>query len=159
MHKILKSRAGFTLIEILVVITIIGILLAAGGAAFINAQRSARDSERFKEITAIQDALEQYYAANGAYTAANTASTLAGLATAVGSSTYFPSGSVPTAPTGGGGVAYTFTNNSTAVTGATAYCVCATLEQTVRANATGNAAGVCTYTATNPTMFCVSNLQ
>ncbi len=158
MRTFLKQRAGFTLIEILVVITIIGILLAAGGAAFINAQRSARDSERFKEVTAIQDALEQYYAANGSYTPANTASTLAGLASAVDDSEYFKTG-LPVAPTGGGGVPYTFTNNSTAVDGADAYCVCTTLEQPVRANATGNAGGVCTYTTTNPTMFCVSNLQ
>ncbi len=52
---------GFTLIELIVVITIL-IILAIMGLAFFNGQqKSARDSKRLEDLRAIRSALEVYY--------------------------------------------------------------------------------------------------
>ncbi len=59
--KKIKPRSGFTLIEILVVISIIGLLVAAGLASFTNSQKRARDTKRRADLKSIQTAMEQYY--------------------------------------------------------------------------------------------------
>jgi prepilin-type N-terminal cleavage/methylation domain-containing protein len=53
--------AGFTIIELLVTVAIIGILTAIGIAYFTRAQEKARDSRRMADLKAIQDALQLYY--------------------------------------------------------------------------------------------------
>jgi len=58
---------GFTLLEVLVVIAIIGILISMGTAAYTSAQKKSRDSRRSADLKAIQNAFEQYYADNGRY--------------------------------------------------------------------------------------------
>lgn len=60
-------RAGFTLIELMVAITIIGILLALSSVAFLGARRTARDSERKADLEDIRSALEIYRADCGRY--------------------------------------------------------------------------------------------
>ena len=60
-----KSK-GFTLVELLVVITIIAILATVGFAAFSSTQKGARDATRKGDINAIANALEQTYS-NGLY--------------------------------------------------------------------------------------------
>lgn len=68
---IMKNRydrkAGFTLIEVLVVAVIIGILVAIGVVAYISAQRNARDAKRKSDLEAVKQALEMYRADNGSY--------------------------------------------------------------------------------------------
>lgn len=132
-------RKGFTLIELMVVVAIIGVLMSAGILAFTNAQQNARDSKRRADIDAIGKAMEQYYQNNTAYPA-NT--TLLG--------TYFPNGAVPVDPQG---AAYNVTFGGTGN-----WCACATMEKTTRGNATANAGGACTYAATG-TLFCTSRRQ
>lgn len=58
------KKNGFTLLELLVVIGIIGILLALITVSFTSAQRQSRDSRRRQDLAAIQNALEQYYSEN-----------------------------------------------------------------------------------------------
>ncbi|KUK79545.1 MAG: hypothetical protein XD95_0310 [Microgenomates bacterium 39_7] len=58
----MKKRSGFTLLELLIVITIIGILTSLAMVSYSSAQRRARDSQRQADLKAIQNALEQYYA-------------------------------------------------------------------------------------------------
>ena len=61
------TKSGFTIIELLVVITIIGILSTVGIVSFANIQSSTRDSQRSSKITIIANALEKYYSQHGEY--------------------------------------------------------------------------------------------
>jgi len=69
-----KRTLGFTLFELLVVISIIGILLSLVAVSYSNAQVKARDSRAKQDIKAMSDAFEQYYAANDTYAACATMS-------------------------------------------------------------------------------------
>ena len=62
----MKLRA-FTLIELLITITIISILLAAITISYQNAQKKTRDTKRKNDIVAIASALELYFEQNGTY--------------------------------------------------------------------------------------------
>ncbi len=53
-----RSRRGFTLVELLVVIAIIAILSVIGFTVFTNVQKGARDAKRRVDIEAISKALE-----------------------------------------------------------------------------------------------------
>jgi len=67
MKKLINSKQGFTLFELLVVISIIGILMSLVAISYSNAQVKARDSRAKQDIKAMSDAFEQYYAANDTY--------------------------------------------------------------------------------------------
>ncbi len=56
-----KKQKAFTLIEVLVVISIIGILSAIIYASFNGAKQRSRDQKRVSDISSIQLALEQYF--------------------------------------------------------------------------------------------------
>ncbi len=60
----MKKRNGFTLFELLVSISIIGILVALGTVAYSNAQKKARDARRYQDIKGMQTAMEQFYSNN-----------------------------------------------------------------------------------------------
>lgn len=56
----MKSLKGFTLIEMLVVISLIGILVVMAVASFTSTQRQARDTVRKSDLKQYQNALEAY---------------------------------------------------------------------------------------------------
>jgi type II secretion system protein G len=56
------QKRGFTLIEILVVITIMAVLLAAGVATYTSVIKKSRDAKRRSDIGQIQQALEMFRA-------------------------------------------------------------------------------------------------
>lgn len=58
LSKTLNNLQGFTLVELLVVITIIAILSVVGLTIFSGVQRNARDTKRRADIDAIAKALE-----------------------------------------------------------------------------------------------------
>lgn len=63
----MKSRSGFTVVELIVTIVVIGVLLAISILAFTKQQVEARDQTRFSRATIVASALEKYYEANGEY--------------------------------------------------------------------------------------------
>lgn len=63
----IKNYAGFTLVEMLVVITIIGILSTIGLVAFTSAQQRGRDAQRKSDLKEISSALELFYSDYGKY--------------------------------------------------------------------------------------------
>jgi len=62
-----KNKKGFTLLELLIVITIIGILAALLLVNFINIRQRGRDAQRKSNIRQIQTALELYRSDQTAY--------------------------------------------------------------------------------------------
>lgn len=60
-------RRGFTIVELLIVIVVIGILAALVISAFTSAQARARDASRVNGLRQIQKAVEAYYAVNESY--------------------------------------------------------------------------------------------
>lgn len=65
--KNLKSKKGFSLVELLVVITIIAILSVVAYTAVGGNTVKARDSKRIQDLSTIQSALELYFVEFSAY--------------------------------------------------------------------------------------------
>lgn len=63
----MKKTTGFTIVELVVVIAVIGILAAISITSYTQTQRKARDTEREADISVIQSALETFYEKNGNY--------------------------------------------------------------------------------------------
>ncbi len=66
-NKLKLKNPGFTLVELLVVISIIAILVAVTSGSFLNSQKRSRDTSRKTELKALSDALNMYYADNGKF--------------------------------------------------------------------------------------------
>jgi prepilin-type N-terminal cleavage/methylation domain-containing protein len=65
-----RKNKGFSLIEIMVVISIIGILVSIVTMSFDSARKTSRDKARMAELKEVQLALELYKSQNGRYPAA-----------------------------------------------------------------------------------------
>ncbi len=141
----MKKSRGFTLFELLVSISIIGILVALATVSYSSAQKKARDARRIEDMKSIQTAAEQYYSSAG-YVYPTTRS---GAWTTPDGQTILES--YPTDPKPSW-TAYSATTNTTS-----AYCVCALLENLGGGNSTTNA---CAFTAAgSKDYFCVKNQQ
>ncbi|MGI6278511.1 MAG: type II secretion system protein [Patescibacteria group bacterium] len=141
----MNKRSGFTLLELLIVIAIIGILASLAAVSYSSAQRRARDSQRQADLKAIQNALEQYYADNDGNYPSGGCETI-GDATDSSGNRYLPGG-LPTDPKTG--------DNYTCSGTVSDYCFCAELEAT----GTGNASNDSCNFASSGDYFCVTNLQ
>jgi type IV pilus assembly protein PilE len=142
-----NTDKGFSLFELLVSISIIGILMAVAMVSYSSAQKKARDNRRMQDMNNIQKAAEQYYATNNYV--------------------YPPSGDIgvvwrtgsnediltkwPTDPKNVTPYTYYYTvSNNFDI-----YCVCAQLEETGK----GNSSAACTNFGTGTTHYCVKNQQ
>lgn len=64
-----KDGRGFTIVELLIVIVIIGILATLVIVTFAGAQRKARNTKTIANVRAYYNMIEAYYASNGHYPA------------------------------------------------------------------------------------------
>ncbi len=84
----MKNKKGFTLVELMIVITVIAILSTIAVVSFTRVQKQSRDTKRKGDVRSLATALQAYFTEVNSYPA-----TLAAL-----TPTYIPS--VPTAPSG-----------------------------------------------------------
>lgn len=118
--KSFKNPAGFTLIELMIVVAIIAVLSVIGITIFGNIQQRGRDARRKGDIDAITKALEAHY--NDAACGASATSPYCPV-TSTTAASLFSSGVTPVNPTPGG-AGYTGLPTAAAAT----YSICATLE-------------------------------
>ncbi|MDB5168640.1 MAG: Type secretion system protein [Candidatus Saccharibacteria bacterium] len=71
-----NNRRGFTIVELLIVIVVIGILAAITIVAYNGVQQRARDSKRTQDIAVIVKSLELYYIDNGKYPTSSGSTTI-----------------------------------------------------------------------------------
>lgn len=84
-----KSREGFTLVELAVVIVIVGVLAAFGVPRFMTSVERSKAAEAFNYLSAVRASQERYLAREGTYAALITA-----LDISFPSPTYFTVGSI-----------------------------------------------------------------
>jgi prepilin-type N-terminal cleavage/methylation domain-containing protein len=137
---------GFTLLELLVVISIIGILVTMALAAYSTAQMRARNSKRIDDMKAIQNGMEQYYSDHNAYPLA--ASCNPGVL-------YLPAG-FPSEIKSSWDPYSTTCETDLAATPPILYCACARLEPS--GNTNGNASDL-NCGGNSGEYYCVKNLQ
>jgi len=142
MSFVLIRQRGFTLLELLVVISLIGFLMGVGAVSYSKAQKDTRDARRKGDMKAVGNGFEEFYGKNTRYpqdaSEANTAII----------------GGLPADPKNKEDYVYTIGYDGTEGLG---YCACGLLESAT-GNATAVPAGVnCNWGPGN--YFCVSNLQ
>lgn len=141
-------QTGFTLVELLVSISIIAILTVLASVSFSKAQKNGRDQRRVEDLVAIKNAAEQYYLLNsGSYPVSGNYT--AGASWKVGTQVVLQK--YPVDPKNDG--SYFYRANSTGTGG---YCVCARMEVSTNGNAEDMT--TCTFT-NNFGYFCVKNQQ
>jgi len=62
-----KKTNGFTLIELMMVLAIIAILLSIAVPRYMNSLTKAREAALLENLFQMRDAIDKYYADNGAY--------------------------------------------------------------------------------------------
>jgi general secretion pathway protein G len=67
MKKSIASSAGFTLIEVLIVITLIVVLASMGMASYTNSVQRSREAVLREDLFRMRDAIDQYYADKNKY--------------------------------------------------------------------------------------------
>ena len=167
-------KKGFTLIEVMVVVAVIGVMMAAGIVAFTQAQKKSRDAKRRADVDVLAKAYEFAHLQNGdMYGSSNDSTQSYWTNPAVHGplKAYFPSGELPLDPINGSGYFYHIAslprNHPGTVNPRERFGISAKLEV-----ANGNCSGHCstlinTDTAVNcpyvntglGTHYCRSNLQ
>lgn len=72
---VMKNRKGFSLIELLVVISIIGVLTAIFMMNLVGARERGRDSQKIQDLNNLKGALRLYYNDNNSYPPGNKCTT------------------------------------------------------------------------------------
>lgn len=67
MISLKRKQSGFTIVELLIVIVVIGILAAIVITTFTGVQKKGRDADRKSDINAIYSQVEVYFAQNSKY--------------------------------------------------------------------------------------------
>lgn len=139
----MRNTKGFTLIELMVAISIVAVLATIGLTLFGNAQKTGRDGKRRADIDAIATNLESRFNTTKNQNCGNGTGGIPSGTDAAESTycppyaTWFAGGSIPVDPLNTG--TYTYTNDGGAIpTNATftTYTICAHLEGTGSGNST-----------------------
>ncbi len=140
-----SHKRGFTLIELMVTITIIAVLSAISLVVYTGAIKQGNDSKRQSDLRSVQSALEQYFADQFNYPATVTFS---GGALSYGGKTYL--NTIPSDPTGNPQYSYVALpstpspcDNLSAATKCTSYCLYAKLQSS--SPGVGNCAALGSY--------------
>ena len=141
--------AGFTLFELLITISIIGILTAIATISFSSAQKKGRDARRMQDMKSIQTAAEQYYSLVGSYPSPNDVG-FSGALVGTGST-----GMLQTWPIDPKGVGYTAYKVGEGLNNTGGYCVCAALEDMTKVNSNSN----CNFASDTKQYYCVKSQQ
>src|ERR1700694_2663262 len=88
-----KTRKGFTLVELAVVIVIIGVLAAFGVPRFLKSVERSKAAEAFAYLSSVRAAQERYQAREGTY-----ADTMDKLDITVSAPRYFTPGVIAAGP-------------------------------------------------------------
>lgn len=119
-----RRTRGFTLLELLVSITIIAVLTAIGIVSYSSVNKRSRDVKRKGDLEQIRSALEMYRADNSAYPNIGTGFLDAqGLSTSLVTSGYMPA--IPDDPNSTPNYYYQAITTSGVYS---SYCICADLE-------------------------------
>lgn len=118
----MKQQKGFTLIEILIVISIIGVLSALTLVGMGGFRASGRDARRMSDLRQIQNGLELYYAKIGYYPTSTTWDDFATQLASAGVK------NLPIDPTNSGDYVYKYTKCQTGDTSGYNYVLSVKLE-------------------------------
>ena len=150
----INKKLGFTLVELLISISIIAILSAVLVISYSNAQKNGRDQRRIADMKAIQSAAEQVYLLSGTYPTTVNAYNNTNANWTVRGQVVLQK--IPNDPKG---VGVTYQAVITTPAGSN-YCVCAAMEKPKNGNAQD--AG-CSFTGNCGSLsscyFCVKNQQ
>ena len=141
--KIMNNK-GFTLFELLVSISIIGIMVALAVISYSGAQKKARDARRIQDMNMIQKAAEEYYSLSTNYS--YPADMNVGTNWTIGGVQMLQQW--PLDPKGVGWTQYSYRIGTT-------YCACSAVENTTNGNATMD---TCAFAASGP-YYCVTARQ
>lgn len=121
MHK------GFTLVELLISVSIIAILIAIGMASYSTINKQSRDTKRKSDIQQLRSALEMYRSQNGYYpnTGGGAYTDASGLSGAL-SPTYIPA--IPNDPRSTAPYIYRYMATNLSLGQYYGYCLSSTLE-------------------------------
>lgn len=69
----IRARRGFSLLELMLVLAIMGVLMAVAAVSLLGRGRAAKEKATWVTMNMIKSALQQYYLAKSAYPASLTA--------------------------------------------------------------------------------------
>ncbi len=144
-----KKQLGFTLVELMISISIIAILSVVLSMSFSKAQKDGRDRRRVDDLKAIQNAAEQYYSLSGGYP--TSAYYAAGQKWTASGQTVLES--YPKDPKSTGSYVY----KTVGTVNTSTYCVCVAVENPNNANAAIN--GTTCDLNSQGGYFCIKNQQ
>ncbi len=146
-HILNKRVAGFTMIELLIVVTIIGVLAAIGLVSYRGISATARDSKRQADLNTIRQALVLYRSEQGVYPSGTFTDMRDELSDPADPDVDpYLSQPLPNPPAGGGAIdGYTYSSTGTT------FCLCTGMEDTDLHNDDGS----CSFSGTD--LFCMNN--